>query len=64
MSQADRHHDLLHTIMEKKKIPPPNRELLEAYINTVSPPLSKKRRLPMAVISSRYSKCAVSGAIL
>jgi hypothetical protein len=35
MSQADRHHDLLHTIMEKKKIPPPNRELLEAYINTI-----------------------------
>lgn len=35
MSQADRHHDLLHTIMKMKKIPPPNRELLEAYINTI-----------------------------
>jgi hypothetical protein len=35
MSQADRHHDLLHTIMKKKKIPSPNRELVEAYINTI-----------------------------
>lgn len=35
MSQADSHHDLLHMIMKKKKIPPPNRELVEAYINAI-----------------------------
>ena len=35
MSQADFHHDLLHMIMKKKKIPPLNRELVEAYINAI-----------------------------
>ena len=35
MSQTECHHDLLHMIMKKKKNLPPNRELVEAYINAI-----------------------------